>query len=127
MSTIPNDRHYTASHEWIKAEEDGTLTVGITDYAQALLGDLVFVQVPELKQVVTLGQDAAVVESVKAASDVYAPVSGEIIACNEALSQTPELINTAPYSEGWIFRIKPSNKNELNLLLDSQAYATQIE
>lgn len=126
MSNVPNDRLYTASHEWIKTENDGTLTIGITDFAQALLGDLVFVQLPEIGQITKNGEEAAVVESVKAASDVYAPISGEVIACNEMLSQNPELINTSAYRDGWIFKIKPTDKTELDLLLDSEAYAKQI-
>lgn len=127
MSQTPKELKYTASHEWVKLEADGTITVGITDHAQNLLGDLVYVQLPEVGEQMTIGQDAAVVESVKAASDVYAPLSGEIIANNTALTSTPELINSAPYQDGWLFKIKPVNPAELNNLLDAEAYLKQID
>jgi glycine cleavage system H protein len=126
MSHVPTELKYTSSHEWARVESDGSITVGITDHAQALLGDLVFVQLPDVGDTFKAGQDTAVVESVKAASDVYAPISGEIIASNDALSQTPELINSAPYSDGWIFKIKPSNTAELAKLLDAETYIKQI-
>ncbi|NNM58722.1 MAG: glycine cleavage system protein GcvH [Legionellales bacterium] len=126
MSNVPNDRHYTASHEWVKEDADGVLIIGITDFAQALLGDLVFVQLPDVGDVVKSSQETAVVESVKAASDVYAPISGEIIARNDSLSESPELINSAPYDGGWIFKIKPTDKAELEQLLDAEAYSKQI-
>lgn len=126
MTLTPNELKYTASHEWVRIEADGSITVGITDHAQNLLGDLVYVQLPEEGEQVKTGQDTAVVESVKAASDVYAPISGEIIANNAALTQTPELINTAPYQEGWIFKMKPTNLTELDQLLDANAYLKQI-
>lgn len=126
MSNVPSELKYTNSHEWVRMESDGTVTIGITDHAQTLLGDLVFVQLPDVGDTFKAGQDTAVVESVKAASDVYAPISGEIIACNDALTQTPELINSAPYADGWIFKIKPSNATELANLLDAEAYTKQI-
>ena len=126
MSHIPSELKYVSTHEWVKTEVDGTVTIGITDHAQALLGDLVFVQLPDIGDTVTISQDTAVVESVKAASDVYAPLSGEIIACNEALAQTPELINNAPYTEGWLFKLKLSNPAELDNLLSADAYSKQI-
>ncbi|MBY0545334.1 MAG: glycine cleavage system protein GcvH, partial [Gammaproteobacteria bacterium] len=106
MSHVPSDLKYAPTHEWVKQELDGTITMGITDHAQNALGDLVFVQLPEVGDSIRTAQDIAVVESVKAASDVYAPISGEIIARNEALQQTPELINTAPYTDGWLVKIK---------------------
>ena len=122
MSNIPADLKYLSSHEWARVEADGTLTVGISDHAQAALGDLVFVEVPEVGRQVTAGEAFAVVESVKAASDVYSPVSGEVIEANEALNATPELINQAPYGEGWIMKIRPSDAAELGKLLDATAY-----
>lgn len=127
MSHVPDDLRYTKSHEWVRREEDGTLTVGITHHAQELLGDLVFVEVPEVGIDVDEGDDVAVVESVKAASDVYAPVAGEIVAANEALAETPELINTDPYGDGWIFRIKPLDPGAYDSLLDSEAYTELVE
>lgn len=127
MSNVPTELKYTNSHEWVRVENDGTITVGITDHAQILLGDLVFVQLPDVGDTFKAGQDAAVVESVKAASDVYAPISGEVTAVNDALSQTPELINSAPYDAGWIFKIKPLNTAELSNLLEAEAYSKQID
>jgi glycine cleavage system H protein len=122
MSNIPADLKYLESHEWVRLESDGTVTVGISDHAQSSLGDLVFVEVPEVGKSLSKGAAAAVVESVKAASDVYSPVSGEVVAANQALSGAPELVNSDPYGEGWLFRIKPSNSAELQELLDAQAY-----
>ncbi|HEY0939312.1 MAG TPA: glycine cleavage system protein GcvH [Steroidobacter sp.] len=122
MSNIPADLKYLESHEWARVESDGTVTVGISDHAQGALGDLVFVEVPEVGKSLSKGGAAAVVESVKAASDVYSPVSGEVVAANEALSGSPELVNSDPYGEGWLFKIKPSNSAELQQLLDAKAY-----
>ncbi|MBI5447565.1 MAG: glycine cleavage system protein GcvH [Gammaproteobacteria bacterium] len=119
---IPKNLRYTASHEWVREETDGTLTVGITDHAQCLLGDVVFVELPPLKKHIEAGKEASVVESVKAAADVYSPVSGEVIATNPALNDNPALINTSPYQEGWIFQIRPEN-NTVNALMDADAYA----
>ena len=127
MSNIPVDLKYLESHEWARLEADGTVTVGISDHAQHALGDLVFVEVPEVGRTVAKGAAVAVVESVKAASDVYSPVSGEVVAANEALSATPELINHSPYGEGWIFKVKPSNHEELAQLLDAAAYGRVVE
>jgi glycine cleavage system H protein len=127
MSSIPTNLKYLESHEWVRSEADGTLTVGISDHAQQALGDLVFVEVPEVGRSLAKGAAAAVVESVKAASDVYAPVSGEVIAANEALSASPELVNTDPYGEGWLFKLKPSNTAELSQLLDAAAYGKVAE
>jgi glycine cleavage system H protein len=122
MSAIPSDLKYLKSHEWARVESDGTVTVGISDHAQDALGDLVFVEVPQLGKQLAQGGAAAVVESVKAASDVYTPVSGEVIACNDSLAGTPELVNQDPYGAGWLFKIKPSNSAELSQLLDAAAY-----
>ena len=127
MSNIPNNLKYLDSHEWARVESDGTVTVGISDHAQGALGDLVFVEVPDIGRALTKGGAAAVVESVKAASDVYSPVSGEVIARNEELSATPELVNSDPYGAGWLFKVKPSNNSELGSLLDAQAYQKVVE
>jgi glycine cleavage system H protein len=122
MSNAPTDRRYAKSHEWIKDEGDGSLTIGITDHAQELLGDLVFVDLPEVGQTLEAGSDCAVVESVKAASDVYSPLSGDVIAINEALDGAPETINEDAFGEGWMFKIKPSNTAELDDLMDAAGY-----
>jgi glycine cleavage system H protein len=128
MSSIPTNLKYLDSHEWVRVESDGSVTVGISDHAQGALGDLVFVEVPEVGRALTKGGAAAVVESVKAASDVYSPVSGEVIANNnEALSATPELVNSDPYGQGWLFKVKPSNNGELGSLLDAKAYERVVE
>ncbi len=127
MSSIPTNLKYLESHEWVRAETDGTVTVGISDHAQHALGDLVFVEVPEVGRSLNKGAAAAVVESVKAASDVYSPVSGEVVATNDKLSGSPELVNTDPYGEGWLFKLKPSNTAELEQLLDSAAYEKVVD
>ncbi|MGH8175275.1 MAG: glycine cleavage system protein GcvH [Steroidobacter sp.] len=127
MSSIPSNLKYLDSHEWVRVEGDGSVTVGISDHAQGALGDLVFVEVPEAGRSLKKGGTAAVVESVKAASDVYSPVSGEVIAANEALSASPELVNTDPYGEGWLFKLKPSSPAELEQLLDAAAYGKVVE
>lgn len=106
MSLIPDDLKYTKNHEWVRDNHDGTYTVGITDHAQELLGDIVFVELPEIGITMEIGNDCAVVESVKAASDIYSPLGGEVVAVNENLSNTPEAINESPYEEGWIFKLK---------------------
>ena len=118
---IPADLKYTESHEWIRAEADGTVTVGITEYAQDALGDIVFVELPKVGKSYTAGDDAAVVESVKAASDIYAPLSGEVVAVNDAVAAAPESINADAYS-AWLFKLKPSDANAINGLLDAAAY-----
>jgi len=122
MANIPADLKFLDSHEWARVESDGTVTIGISDHAQGALGDLVFVEVPEVGKSLSKGGAAAVVESVKAASDVYSPVSGEVVAANDALSGSPELVNSDPYGAGWLFKIKPSNDGELQQLLDAKAY-----
>ena len=118
---IPADLKYTESHEWVRAEADGTLTVGITEYAQDALGDIVFVELPKVGKSYTAGDDAAVVESVKAASDIYAPVSGEVVAVNDSVADAPDSINQDAYS-AWLFKLKPSDANAINGLLDAAAY-----
>ncbi|MES2018164.1 MAG: glycine cleavage system protein GcvH [Pseudomonadota bacterium] len=118
---IPAELKYTESHEWVRAEADGTVTVGITEYAQDALGDIVFVELPKVGKSYTAGDDAAVVESVKAASDIYAPVSGEVIAVNDAVADAPDSINADAYS-AWLFKIAPSDANAINGLLDAAAY-----
>ena len=110
MNELPGDLIYTSEHEWLRQEEDGTVTIGITNHAQEALGDLVYVELPEVGQEVASGGDMAVVESVKAASDVYSPVSGEVTQVNEELADTPENINSDPYGDGWIVRIRPSEE-----------------
>jgi glycine cleavage system H protein len=122
MSSIPSSLKYMDSHEWVRVESDGTVTVGISDHAQSALGDLVFVEVPEAGKSLAKGAAAAVVESVKAASDVYSPISGEVLASNAALNGAPELVNTDPYGEGWLFKLKPTDTSELANLLDAKAY-----
>ena len=126
MSEVPTELKYTSSHEWLKIEDDGLITVGISDHAQELLGDLVFVELPEVGIDYVAGDECCVVESVKAASDVYMPVSGEVVEVNEALSDEPEIINSSPYDNGWLFKVKPS-ANELAEMMDADAYQTEIE
>ena len=127
MSQVPNELKYTDSHEWIRDGGDGTATVGITDHAQELLGDLVFVELPEVGSTLSAGGECAVVESVKAASDVYSPVSGEVLEVNEALAEAPETINQDPYEAGWIFKLRLSDAAELGALKDADSYAEHAE
>jgi glycine cleavage system H protein len=121
----PDDLKYTEAHEWVREEADGTVTVGITDHAQDQLGDVVFVQHPDTGRRVTKGEECGVIESVKAAADIYAPVSGEIVASNAQLADAPEQINRDPYS-AWLFRIRPSDAGELAGLLDARAYEKTV-
>ncbi|HEX7932239.1 MAG TPA: glycine cleavage system protein GcvH [Paraburkholderia sp.] len=123
--SIPADLKYTESHEWVRTEADGTLTVGITDHAQEALGDIVFFEVQELGKTVTAGDTVAVIESVKAASDIYAPVSGEVIEANPGVSDSPESVNSAPY-DNWLFKIKPAADAALDRLIDADAYTKSI-
>ncbi len=123
MSNIPTELKYAKTHEWARDEGDGTITVGITDHAQEQLGDLVFVDLPEEGDTVEAGADCAVVESVKAASDIYSPVSGEIIAVNAALADSPETVNESPFADGWLFKLKMSDPSELDNLLNADGYA----
>jgi len=127
MSDIPKELFYTKTHEWVKQNDDGTLSVGVTDHAQGLLGDIVFVEVPEIGTQFIAGDDCAVVESVKAASDIYCPVSGEVTAVNESLEDSPETINKDAYHDGWIFKLKPEDAGEVESLLDSVAYLDLAE
>ena len=127
MSRTPSELKYAASHEWARLESDGTITVGISYHAQNALGDVVFIELPEVGAEYSQGDEAAVVESVKAASDIYAPVSGEIIEVNDALDESPETVNEYPYSDGWFFRMQPSDLSELDNLLDAEAYDDQCE
>jgi glycine cleavage system H protein len=122
MSNIPVDLKYTKSHEWVRMNDDGSVTVGISDSAQDQLGDMVFIEVPEVGLSVTAKEACAVVESVKAASDVYAPLSGEIVEANESLADSPETVNQDAYGAGWIFRMQPSDASELDALMDADAY-----
>lgn len=127
MSDIPSDLKYVASHEWIRDEGDGVVTIGVTDHAQDLLGDVVFVELPEVGSEFASGDDIGVVESVKAASDVYAPLSGEIVAINEDLEDSPELVNSDPYGDGWFIQLRLSDTTELEQLLDAEGYAELCE
>lgn len=127
MSNVPAELKYSKEHEWLRKEADGSYTVGITEHAQELLGDMVFVDLPDVGKTVDAGDDCAVAESVKAASDIYAPISGEIIAVNDALGDSPELVNSEPYDAGWIFRINASDESQVAALLDAAAYEALLE
>ena len=122
MSNIPADLRYAKSHEWLKVAADGTALVGITDYAQSSLGDITFAQLPKVGAVLKAGETFGVVESVKAASDLYAPVSGTVIAVNSVLESAPETVNRSPYGEGWMMKVKPADAAAANALLDAAAY-----
>lgn len=126
MSDIPSELRYAASHEWARLEADGSITVGISDHAQEALGDVVYVELPEIGRTFAAGQEAGVVESVKAASDIYAPVAGEVIAINALLTDSPEQVNSDPYGS-WFFRLRPSDPAELDKLLDAAAYQAACE
>lgn len=126
MSNIPSELKYVASHEWLRLEADGTITVGITDHAQDLLGDVVFVELPEVGSEVVADQEIAVVESVKAASDVYAPIAGEIVAINEELVDSPELANEDPYGKAWFFKVKPANASDYDSLMSADEYENSL-
>ncbi|MGS0682308.1 glycine cleavage system protein GcvH [Shewanella sp. 125m-7] len=127
MSNIPAELKYASSHEWVRKEEDGSYTIGISEHAQELLGDMVFVELPEVGDDVNAGEDCAVAESVKAASDIYAPLSGEVIAVNEALEDSPELVNSDAFGDGWFFRVMPTDLAELDNLLDAEGYQAVID
>ncbi len=127
MSTIPEDLKYTDTHEWLEDQGDGSYRVGITDHAQEQLGDLVFVELPEIGSIYAAGAECAVVESVKSASDLYCPVDGEIVEVNTELEDSPEVVNTDPYGGGWIYRLKPTDPGSVNELLDADDYAEIIE
>ena len=125
MSNVPENLRYTESHEWVDPADGAALKIGITDHAQGQLGDLVFVELPAVGDEVDQGDSCAVVESVKAASDIYAPVAGEVVAVNDALEDDPALVNTDPYGEGWLFAIKPAEEGAVEDLLDAETYAQQ--
>ena len=127
MSEIPGDLKFLKSHEWARVEDSGQVTIGISDHAQALLGDLVYVELPTVGDDVTAGSAVAVVESVKAASDVYSPISGKVVAVNDALADKPETINEDAYGEGWVLVVQPSDADELNELLSPDDYAELLE
>ena len=127
MSNIPNELKYTQSHEWVSREANGNVRIGITDHAQEALGDLVFVELPSVGDETDQGDSVAVVESVKAASDIYAPVTGEVVAINEDLEDDPGLINNDPYGDGWLYEVALSDESELDDLLDAEAYEESLE
>ena len=125
MSTLPANLKYTKSHEWVRSEEDGSLTIGITDHAQQALGDIVFLELPETGRTLSAGETCAVVESVKAASDLYAPVAGEVVAVNQDIVDTPDAVNADAYAN-WLFKLQPTNAADVATLLDAAGYATEI-
>ena len=127
MSDVPGDLKFLSSHEWARVETDGTITIGISDHAQDLLGDIVFVELPEVGQSVDAENDTAIVESVKAASDIYSPLSGEVIEVNSLLEDQPEIINSSPYEDGWFFKLTPSDMDELDNLLSPEDYSEVCE
>ena len=127
MSETRSELKYLASHEWARVEEDGTVTVGISDYAQSSLGDVVYVECPEVGSIVAAGEQAGVVESVKAASDIYSPISGEVIAVNEILEDAPGTVNESPYDEGWFFKVQPEAIEELDNAMDAEAYEAELD
>ena len=126
MSQVPAELKYNDSHEWVRLEADGTVTVGITDHAQEALGDVVFVETPAVGSELSAGSSAGVVESVKAASDIYSPIDGTVLATNPALEGEPELVNSDPYGEGWMFRLQPANPAQINDMLDAEGYSCVI-
>ena len=127
MSDIPGDLKFLSSHEWVRVESDGTITVGISDHAQDVLGDIVFVELPEVGQSIDAESDTAIVESVKAASDIYSPLSGEVIEVNSLLEDQPEIINSSPYEDGWFFKLNPIDLGELDNLLSPEDYSDVCE
>lgn len=127
MSDIPANLRYVKTHEWIRVEGDGTATVGITDHAQDAMGDLVFVQLPELGELKTAGDETGVVESVKAASDIYSPVDGEVVEVNTDLEDTPELVNEDPYGRGWLFKLKLNDPGQVDDLMTADEYQQQLD
>ena len=127
MSSIPGDLKFKESHEWVRVEADGSVTVGISDHAQDLLGDIVFVELPQVGAQMSAEDEVAIVESVKAASDVYSPISGEITEVNNQLMDTPEIVNESPYTEGWFYKMRPSDISETNELLSPEQYGDVCE
>ena len=127
MSDLPTELKYASSHEWVRLESDGTVVVGITDHAQAALGDIVYIELPEVGATLDAGSEVAVVESVKAASDIYSPLSGEVIEINPALEDEPGTVNLSPYADGWFFRVKPSEASDLNDMMDASDYQEMVD
>jgi len=127
MSDLPTEVKYASSHEWARLESDGTIVVGITDHAQAALGDIVYIELPEVGGTLDAGSEVAVVESVKAASDIYSPLSGEVIEINPALEDEPGTVNISPYADGWFFRVKPSEASELDDMMDASDYQAMVD
>jgi glycine cleavage system H protein len=127
MSNIPSELKYATSHEWVRQEGNGVVTVGITEHAQELLGDMVFVELPDVDDEISTGDDVAVAESVKAASDIYAPISGKVIEVNEDLEDSPELVNSDAFGAGWLFKVQLDDVSELDALLDAEGYANSID
>ena len=127
MSNTPSELKYTSSHEWVRLEEDGTVTIGISDHAQEALGDVVYVETPDVGVSIAAGDEAGVVESVKAASDIYSPIGGDVIAVNEVLEDEPETVNADPYNDGWFFKIKPADLSELESLMSADQYNEHCE
>jgi glycine cleavage system H protein len=127
MSQTPSELKYAGSHEWVRLEEDGTVTIGISDHAQDALGDVVFVEVPDVGSVLAAGEEAGVVESVKAASDIYSPVGGEVLAVNELLEDEPETVNSDPYNDGWFYKLQPADTSELDALLNAEDYQSKCD
>lgn len=127
MSNIPKELRYASTHEWVRPEGNGVFTVGITEHAQELLGDMVFVELPDVGDEIAAGDDVAVAESVKAASDVYAPISGEVLEVNEELEDSPELVNSDAFGDGWLFKVKAEDESEVEALLDAEGYGASIE
>lgn len=127
MSELPTELKYASSHEWARLDSDGTIVVGITDHAQEALGDVVYVELPEVGEGVDAGAEVAVVESVKAASDIYSPVTGEVVQINPALEDEPETVNSSPYADGWLFRVKVSGTEELEDMMDADVYQASVD
>ncbi len=127
MSEVRNEIKYLSSHEWARVEADGTVPVGISDHAQDSLGDVVYVELPDVGSQVNAGEEAGVVESVKAASDIYSPLTGEVIAINESLEDEPETVNSSPYDDGWFYKVKPADVSELDAAMDADAYREACE
>ncbi len=127
MSEFPAELKYASSHEWARLESDGSVVVGITDHAQDALGDVVYIELPEMGASVDVGSEVAVIESVKAASDIYSPVTGEVVEINPALEDEPETVNSSPYADGWLFRVMPSDVGSMDGLMDADSYAASVE
>tara|TARA_B100000959_G_C14917005_1_gene597807 strand:+ start:74 stop:511 length:438 start_codon:yes stop_codon:yes gene_type:complete len=127
VSNFPQDLKYASTHEWVRVDDEGMATVGISDHAQDALGDIVFIELPETGVTVNARDEVAVIESVKAASDIYSPISGEVLQVNDAVEDSPQIVNTEPYESGWLYKINPSDETELDDLLDAESYAEICE